>query len=67
MERIINFGVPHVGGQIFGSLGEDDLIQCLKVSQTWKAFAENILLPKWKGKMFQACQTGKTEIVKLVY
>ena len=64
MESIINFGIPHVGEQILGSLGEDDLIQCLKVSQTWKAFAEPILLPKWKGKMFEACQTGETEIVK---
>ena len=66
METIINFGIPHVGEQIFGSLGEDDLIQCLRVSQTWKAFAETILLVRWKGKMFTACKTGKTEIVKLL-
>ena len=66
MDTIINFRFPHVGEQILSSLGEDDLIQCLKVSQTWRAFAEPILLPKWKGKMFLACQTGKTEIVELL-
>ena len=48
MVTIINHRLPHVGYQIFGTLGEDDLIQCLKVSQTWRAFAESILLQKWK-------------------
>ena len=66
MESIINFGIPHVGEQIFEGLGDDDLIQCLRVSQTWKVFAENILLPKWKGKMFEACESGQKEIVKLL-
>ena len=66
MDTIINFGIPHVGEQIFGSLGEDDLIQCLKVSQSWKSFAETVLLTRWKGKMFEACQTGKIEIVELL-
>ena len=66
MESIINFGIPHVGEQIFGSLDEDDLIQCLRVSQTWKAFAKTLLLPKWKSKMFGAFETGKTEIVELL-
>ena len=66
MECIINFAIPHVGEQIFGSLGGDDLYQCLRVCQTWKAFADTLLPPKWKGKMFEACKTGKTEIVKLL-
>ena len=67
MESIINLGIPHVGEQIFIGLGEDDLIQCRKVSQTWKILSEKAwLLKKWKGKMFEACETGKTEIVKLL-
>ena len=38
MDNIINLGIPHIGEQIFGSLGDADLIQYLKVSQTWKVF-----------------------------
>ena len=66
MENIINFGIPHIGEQIFESLEIDALIQCLKVSQAWKAFAEPILLKKWTGKLSQACQEGKTEIVQIL-
>ena len=66
MDTIINFRFPHVGEQIFIGLGEDDLIQCLKVSQTWKVLATNVLLQRWKGKIFEACTTGKTEIVKIL-
>ena len=66
MDSIINFGIPHIGEQIFSCLGEDDLIQCREVSQTWKILSEKALLKTWKGKMFKACETGKTEIVKLL-
>ena len=69
MDTIINFGIPHVGEQIFESLGEDDLIQCMEVSQTWQALAKPAILPflpKWKGKMFEACEAGKTWIVELL-
>ena len=60
LDTIINFGIPHVGEQIFSGLGEDDLIQCLKVSQTWKVLATNVLLQRWKGKMFKACERQKS-------
>ena len=63
---IINLRIPHIGEQIFASLETDQLIQCLKVSQTWRVLAGKVLLNTWKGKMFQACQTGKTEIVQLL-
>ena len=58
MESIINFGIPHVGVQIFSPLGVDDLIKCREVSQTWKILSEKAwLLKTWKGKMFEACKT----------
>ena len=67
MDKVINLGIPHVGEQIFASLGEADLSQCHEVSQTWKILSEKALLLKtWKGKMLEACQTGRTEIVKLL-
>ena len=30
------FGIPDVSEQILESVSDDDLIQCLKVSSTWK-------------------------------
>ena len=66
IDAIINSGMPHVAEEIFKSLSDDDLIQCLKVSKTWKGFAKKILLQKWRGQFFEACQAGKTEIVRLL-
>ena len=62
MEKIIDLGIPHIGEQIFKCLKLDDLVHCLEVSQTWKTLALSAL----KGKMFEVCQSGKTEIVKLL-
>ena len=66
IDTIINLGIPHVGENIFKSLETKDLIECLKVSETWKILAGNILLPRWKGKLLEACQEGQTEIVELL-
>ena len=66
MDAIINHGIPHVGEQIFESLENEELIQCLKVSQTWQVLAENILFKRWKGKFFETCEYGKAEIVKIL-
>ena len=66
LNSIINLAIPHVGEQIFEGLEMNDLIQCLKVSTTWKILAGKILLPKWKGKLLEACREGKTEIVELL-
>merc|ERR1711983_181660 len=41
-------------------------IQCLSVSTTWQDLAENVILKRWKSKIFEACKSGKTEIVKLL-
>ena len=41
-------------------------MQCLLVSETWKELAENVLLKRWKGKMFEACENGKTKVVQLL-
>ena len=66
MEKVINIGIPHVGEQIFENIDTDGLIECLKVSETWKILAENVLLKRWNSQMFEACESGKAEIVKLL-
>ena len=64
MENVINLGIPHVGEQIFESIDTPGLINFLEVSQPWKVLAENVLIKKWKGKMFEACQNGETKVVQ---
>ena len=66
MEKVINLGIPHVSELVFESLKTQDLIKCLEVSQTWKELAENVLIKRWKGKMFEACQNGETKVVQLL-
>merc|ERR1712062_355592 len=66
MDEIINLGIPHVAEQIFESIETQELIECLKVSETWKILAENVLIKRWKGKMFEACKNGQTKIVQLL-
>ena len=64
MEKVINLGIPHVSEQIFDSIETEELIEYLKISQTWKILAENVLIKKWKGKMFEACENGETKVTK---
>ena len=67
MENIIfNLGLPHVGEQIFESLDTPELFNCLEVSETWRELAENVLIKRWKGKMFEACKSGETKVVQLL-
>ena len=66
MDKIISIRIPHVGEEIFENLETKDLIRFCMVSQTWKAFAEKVLLLKWKGRMSEACQDGHTKIVQLL-
>ena len=66
MEKIINLGIPHVAEQIFESIDTPGLIKCLEVSETWRVFAENVLIKRWKGKMFEACKNGETKVVQLL-
>ena len=66
IDTIINVAIPHVAEDIFKNLSDNDLIQCRQVSKTWKVFAEKFLLPKWRGKLWEACREGKTEIVSLL-
>ena len=66
MDKVINFGMPHVGEQIFESIDTPGLFQFALVSETWKILAENVLIKRWKGKMFEACQNGETKIVQLL-
>ena len=70
MENVINFRYPHVGEQIFKSMDTPGLVDCLEVSQTWKELAGNVLMKRWKGKiyskMYEACKNGETKIVKIL-
>ena len=66
MEKVINLGIPHVGEQIFASMETQDLVQSLQISEPWKILAKNVLINRWKGKMFGACISGETEIVQLL-
>ena len=71
--QVINLGMPHVGEQIFSSINTKSLIQCLSVSKTWNVLAKNTLIKRWKSNLKEACEvfkkaceTGQTEIVKLI-
>ena len=66
MEKVINLGIQHIGEQMLENIDTDELITCLKVSETWKILAENVLFKRWKGHMFEACEGGKVEIVKII-
>ena len=66
LNEVINLGIPHVGEKIFRSIDTPGLINCLEVSETWKVLAENVLIKRWKGKMFEACKSNETKIVKLL-
>ena len=66
MDKVINFGMPHVGEQIFESIDTPGLFQCALVSETWKVLAENVLIKRWKGKMLEACKNGETKVVELL-
>ena len=68
MEKVINLGIPHIGEKIFENIDTPGLLQCRAVSETWKALADNVLLKRYKsnGKIIEACETGLTEIVKIL-
>ena len=66
MENVVNLGMPHVGENIFQSIDTPGLINCLEVSQTWNELAGNVLIKRWKGKMFEACKSGESKIVQLL-
>ena len=66
MDKVINFGMPHVGEQIFESIDTPGLFQCALVSETWKVLAENVLVKRWKGKLHLACKNGETKVVQLL-
>ena len=66
IKQVINLGIPHVGEQIFESLGTNDLIQCLSVSKDWRVLAENVLFQRWQGELFEACEDGIPEVVRIL-
>ena len=66
LDKVINLGIPHVGELIFESMDTAELLKCILVSETWKVLAENVLIKRWKGKMYEACQNGETKVVQLL-
>ena len=51
MDKVINFGIPHVSEQIFEHIETHGLIKCLEVSETWKVLAENVLIKRRPTEM----------------
>ena len=47
---------------IFESIDTPGLIQCVLVSETWKVLAENVLIKRWKGKMFEDAKMEKQKL-----
>ena len=77
IENIINLGIPHVAEQIFESMKTQELFKCLEVSETWNILAGNVLIKRlkagnvsikrWlKGRMFEACKYGETQVVRFL-
>ena len=66
MDKIINLGIPHVGEQIFELIETQDLTKYLEVSETWKVLVENVLIKRWKGKLFEAYKNGETKVVQVL-
>ena len=65
MDKIINFGIPHIAEQIFEQLSYDELKQCVSVSETWKAFAEPIFFKHWQEKLLGACISKPSTLKQL--
>ena len=63
-------GNTKVAQHLMVNLNEDELFQAALVSNTWKFLAENILIKRWKGKIFskmcEACKSGETKVVQLL-
>ena len=55
-----------MGEHIFESIEIDELFQFMSVSETWKVLAENVLIKRLKGWIFEACQNGETKVVRLL-
>ena len=66
MTTVINSGIPNVGEIIFEDIDTPELIKCMEVSKPWKVLAENVLIKRWKGEMYEACQNGETKVVQLL-
>ena len=66
MDKVINLGIPHVGELIFEGINTAELLKFVLVSETWKVLAENVLIKRWKGKMYEAFKSGETKIVQLL-
>ena len=64
MDKVVNLGIPHVAEQIFQTLDDQALVQCLMVSKTWKTLAENVLITKWSGQLIAACKLNDSEVSK---
>ena len=63
-------GNTKVAQHLMVNLNEDELFQSALVSNTWKFLAENVLIKRWKGKIFskmcEACKSGETKVVQLL-
>ena len=66
MDKIINFGIPHVGERIFKHANDSDLLQLRSVSEVFKELSENVLVNRWQNQVFLAWKDDSFEIAKLL-
>ena len=66
----VNKEIPQTDEKALENLTTDELFKVLEDAQTEVQksvrLAEKILLTRWKSKMFEACQNGRTKIVKML-
>ena len=66
MDKVINFGIPHVAEQIFEYVNVAALLQSRLVSKTWKEIAESVVLKRWRETFVTACQIGHIDVVEQI-
>ena len=66
MDKIINLGIPHVAEQIFEPFGIKDLNECLRVSETWKEIAKEVVVKRWIDKFHLPVYLEATNIVQVL-
>ena len=60
MDKVINLGIPHVAETILGYLSDCQLLECSKVSETWKYVSEKVSYFRWKNQVLEQMKNSET-------
>ena len=60
MDKVINLGIPHVAETILGYLSDCQLLECSKVSETWKYVSEKVSYFRWKNQVLEQMKNSDT-------